>query len=120
MSPPPIEAPGLTEAIATAAELVAMLYARYTPVAGAELQLAIYPWKSGGDVTFDIEQQLGGFRAHDIQGSGLSIEGHTLEDLVTAVGQLPDCPTDKVMFRWVREVATLPTSGSLPPSGNLA
>jgi hypothetical protein len=108
--PPDIHAISLTEAADQAAFAVAALYARYPPVAGAELQLAIYPWDYRGGPMFDIAGQAGALAARDIQGSDRSITGATLEDLVEAVRQMPDIPEGQSMFRWVRQVASLPLS----------
>ena len=95
-----------------AASAVAALYARTSPIAGAELQLAIYPWTydggpDGGPI-FDIDGYPGSFTARDIQGSDRMVNGATLEDLVAAVEHMPDIPIGHSMFRWIRQIASLP------------
>lgn len=105
--PPRIHAASLTEAAGQAASAVATLYARHPPVVGAELQLAIYPWGYHGGAMFDITGHAGAFTALDIQGSGRSVTGATLEDLVDAVRSITDIAQDDSMFRWIRQVAAL-------------
>ena len=78
--------------------------------AGRELQLAIYPWGYQRGPIFDISGHAGALTARDIQGSERSVSGATLEDLVAAVRQIPDLPADDSMFRWVRQVASLPAA----------
>lgn len=92
------------------AAAVAALYAQQPPVPDAELQLAIYPWGYQGGPIFDISGHAGALTALDIQGSERSVSGATLEDLVAAVRQIPDLPADDSMFRWVRQVASLPAA----------
>jgi hypothetical protein len=105
--PPKVAAASLTDAAGQATAAVATLYAEYPPVPGAELQLAIYPWDYKGGPMFDITGTAGAFTARDIQGSGQSVSGSTLEDLVEAVSQLSGVPADDSMFRWTRKVASL-------------
>jgi hypothetical protein len=105
--PPRIDAESLTHAVDRASSAVAALYAKYPPVAGAELQLAIYPWNYRGGPIFDIAGHAGAFTARDIQGSDRSIAGETLEDLVEAVRQIMDIPDEHSMFRWIRQIASL-------------
>ena len=103
-----VKAPTLTQVADQAASAVAALYARTSPIAGAELQLAIYPWTYGGGPIFDIDGYPGSFTARDIQGSDRMVNGATLEDLVAAVEHMPDIPIDHSMFRWIRQIASLP------------
>jgi hypothetical protein len=112
--PPRVRAGSLTEAADRAASAVAALYARYPPLPGAELQLAIYPWDYRGGPMFDITGQAGALRARDIQGSDRSVSGATLEDLVDAVRDMPGLPGDDSMFRWIRPVASLPLEPTAP------
>lgn len=116
--PPSIHAASLTQAAEQAASAAAALYAQYPPVAGAELQLGIYPWRYEGGPMFDITGQAGALTARDIQGSDRSVSGATLEDLVEAVRQMTDIPRDDSMFRWVRQIASLPLPAVSP--GELA
>jgi hypothetical protein len=107
--PPIIDAASLTHAVDQASSAVAALYAKYPPVAGVELQLAIYPWNNYRDgPIFDIAGHAGAFTARDIQGSDRSIAGETLEDLVEAVRQMTDIPDGNSMLRWIRQIASLP------------
>jgi hypothetical protein len=106
--PPAVQAASLTETANQAAAAVAALYAGYPAVPGAELQFVIYPWGYKSGPVFDITGDAGSLTARDIQGSGLSVSGATLEDLVEAVRRLPDVPDDNSMFRWIRKVASLP------------
>jgi hypothetical protein len=106
--PSRVQAETLTQAADEAASGVATLYARFPPVAGAELQLAIYPWGYKSGPMFDITGSAGAYTATDIQGSGLSVSGATLEELVEAVRGLAEAPAGDSMFRWVRQVASLP------------
>ena len=108
--PPRLHAAALTQAADQAAAAVATLYAQHPPVPDAELQLAIYPWRYQGGPMFDISGHAGGLTARDIQGSERSVSGATLEDLVAAVRQIPDLPVDDSMFRWVRQVTSLPAA----------
>jgi hypothetical protein len=116
VEPADIRAWTLTEVIDSAAAAVASLYAKYPPVDGAELQLAIYPWAYDGGPIFDVGGQKGSFNARDIQGSDHAIRGASLEDLVTAVERLPGLPPDDSMFRWIRPIASL----SVPPVSPLS
>jgi hypothetical protein len=106
--PPDIYAASLTQAADQASSAVAALYARYPAVAGAELQLAVYPWRYRHGPMFDITGQAGALTARDIQGSDRSVVGETLEDLVEAVSQMADIPDGDSMLRWVRQIADLP------------
>jgi hypothetical protein len=106
--PPRVAAGSLTETADQAEAAVAVLYADYPPVPGAELQFVFYPWRYKNGPIFDITGQSGSLTARDIQGSEKSVSGATLEDLVEAVSQLPGIPADDSMFRWVRKVSSLP------------
>ena len=108
--PPDVHAASLTQAADQGAAAVAALYAQQPPVPDAELQLAIYPWRYQGGPIFDISGHAGVLTARDIQGSERSVSGATLEDLVAAARQIPDLPADDSMFRWVRQVASLPAA----------
>jgi hypothetical protein len=116
LEPADVSAWSLTDVSDAAAAAVASLYAGYPAVDGAELQLAIYPWEYGGGPIFDISGQSGAFRAEDIQGSELAVQGATLEDLVTAVERMPGAPANNSMFRWIRPIASLPTPPTSPVS----
>jgi len=109
--PPKIDAASLTDAAEQASSAVAALYAQHPPVAEAELQLAIYPWDYRSGPIFDIAGHAGAFSARDTQGSERSVAGEALEDLVDAVQQLTDLPSEDSMFRWIRPVASL----TVPP-----
>jgi hypothetical protein len=87
-----VKAPTLTQVADQAASAVAALYARTSPIPGAELALAIYPWTHDGGpiLIFDIDGYPGSFTARDIQGSDRMVNGATLEDLVAAVEHMPD------------------------------
>jgi hypothetical protein len=106
--PPDIHAASLTQAADQASSTVAALYAGYPVVAGAELQLAVYPWRYRRAPMFDITGQAGALTARDIQGSGRSVAGATLEDLVEAVWQTAEVPDDDSMLRWIRQIVDLP------------
>jgi len=106
--PPRVYAPTLTQVADQAGSAVAALYALAPPIPGAELQLAIYPWSYDGGPVFDIDGHSGSFTARDIQGSDLTVNGATLEDLVAAVEHMPDIPAGHSMFRWIRQIASLP------------
>jgi hypothetical protein len=105
--PPCVHAASLTQAADQAATAVVALYAQHPPVPDAELQLAIYPWRYQGGPMFDISGHAGALTARDIHGE-LSVSGTTLEDLVAAVRHIPGLPAGDSMFRWVRQVASLP------------
>jgi hypothetical protein len=111
--PPRIQAESLTQAADQAASAVAALYAGHPPVADAELLLAIYPWGYESGPMFDITGHAGDLTAHDVQGSGRSVSGATLEDLVKAARQMPGVPGDS-MFRWIRQIASLPLPAGTP------
>jgi hypothetical protein len=106
-APPSLHAPTLTQAADQAAAAVAALYAAAPPIPDAELQLAICPWNYRDGPMFDIDGHPGSLTAHDIQGSDLTVNGATLEDLVAAVEHMPDIPSDDSMFRWVRQITSL-------------
>lgn len=112
--PPRLHAATLTQAADQAAAAVATLYAGFPPVTGAEFQLAIYPWAYHSGPMFDVSGDAGAYTAHDIQGGGQSVSGATLEELVDAVRQLADVPDGDSMFRWIRQVATLPLPAQPP------
>jgi hypothetical protein len=116
LEPADVRAWTLTEVGDAAAAAVAAAYAKHPPVEGAELQLAIYPWNYRGGAIFDIGGQPGSYSARDIQGSDASVQGATLEDLVSAVERMPGMTPDKAMFRWIRPIASLP----VPPASPLA
>ncbi len=106
--PPRIQASSLTQAADQAAAAVAVLYARHPPLPDAELQLAICPWAYHSGPIFDISGYAGALTARDILGSERSVSGATLEDLVAAVRQFSGLPADDSMFRWIRQVTSLP------------
>jgi hypothetical protein len=112
--PPPIQATSLTQAADRAASAAAALYAKHPPMADAELQLAIYPWDYKDGAIFDISGDVGALTARDIQGSDRSVSGATLEDVVEAVRQMTDIPDGHSMFRWIRQVASLPLPAASP------
>jgi len=106
--PSRVAAGSLTETADQAESAVAALYAGHPPVPGAELQFVLYPWGYKNGPIFDIAGTPGALTARDIQGSGKSFSGATLEELVEAVRQSPDVPDENSMFRWVRKVSSLP------------
>jgi hypothetical protein len=106
--PPRVHAETLTQAADQATGAVATLYAQFPPVDGADFQLAIYPWAYNGGPMFDISGDAGAYTARDIHGSHQSVSGATLEDLVEAARQLGGTVSEDSMFRWIRQVATLP------------
>jgi hypothetical protein len=55
LAPADVRASGLSEVIDRAVAVVASLYAGHPPVEGAELQLAIYPWRYNDGPIFAIE-----------------------------------------------------------------
>jgi hypothetical protein len=56
----------------------------------------------------------GALTARDIQGRGRAVSGATLEDVVAAVRQMSDVPDGHAMFRWVRQVVSLPLPTASP------
>lgn len=102
-TPPDVTESGLTALTDRAAVEVAGLYENEPQALTAELQFAIYPWPGGdASVILDIKPGPNGFHAADIQGSGLSATGPSLEALVQDAGVLPD--PRRVMFRWIRPI----------------
>jgi hypothetical protein len=114
LAPADVRARTLTEVIDGAVAAVASVYAGHPPVDGAELQLAIYPWKYDDGPMFDVTGQQGSFSARDIQGSDLAVQGDTLEDLVLAIERTPEVPPNNSMLRWIRSIASLPTPPTSP------
>ena len=86
-----------------------MTFDRSGRVSGLYVLPPAVPPYQGGPI-FDISGHAGALTAQDIQGSERSVSGATLEDLVAAVRQIPDLPADDSMFRWVRQVASLPAA----------
>jgi hypothetical protein len=104
--PAPVHAPSLSLAAAVASATVASLFARGTVGAATEFRLAIYPWPYRDGPVFDITGTPGGFTARD---GATSVQGATLEDLLTAAQRMP--AGHGAMFRWTRPVSTLPPPG---------
>ncbi len=101
-----MHAPSLSLAATVASATVASLFARETVNAATEFQLAIYPWPYHDGPVFDITGAPGGFTARD---GATSVQGATLEDLLTAAQRMP--AGHGAMFRWTRPVSTLPPPG---------
>jgi hypothetical protein len=100
--PAPIHALSLSLAATVASATVASLFARGTVDAATEFQLAIYPWPYHDGPVFDITGAPGGFTARD---GVTSVQGATLEDLLTAAQRMP--AGHGAMFRWTRPVSAL-------------
>lgn len=100
----------LTAAAERATAEIATLYASRPQAAQAELQLAIYPWTdTKAKVILDIDSDVDGFIATDIEGSGALVRGESLEALVREAEQMLPDPQD-AMFRWVRPMSSLQLS----------
>ncbi|HKE66545.1 MAG TPA: hypothetical protein VKB59_18095 [Micromonosporaceae bacterium] len=97
----------LTELVEQASAAVTDLYARYAPVAGAELQFAIYPWDYHRGPMFAVEKHNQLFIATDELGGGHKLQANSLEELITAGEH--DFGADS-MFHWIRPVAALANS----------
>jgi hypothetical protein len=97
----------LTSAADRAAASVAAMYSGESQTSGAELQFAIYPWKGNpGKVILDITPDAKGLVARDIQGTEITIQGTSLEELVQRAETMVPNPND-AMFRWIRRVSEL-------------
>lgn len=100
----------LTAVADRAAASVAAMYSGESEAASAELQFAIYPWKGNpGKMILDITREAEGLVARDIQGTEITIQGVSLEDLVQKAETMVPNPSD-AMFRWIRRVSELATS----------
>jgi hypothetical protein len=100
----------LTAAADRAAVGLAAIYAGEPQAASAELQFAIYPWKGNPvKVILDITADPNGFVARDIQGTEITIQGASLEELVQKAETVVPNPNE-AMLRWIRRVADLVTS----------
>ena len=100
----------LTAIAGRAAASVAGMYSGDPQAASAELQFAIYPWKGNpGKVILDITREAEGFVARDIQGTEITIQGASLEDLVQNAETMVPSPSN-AMLRWIRRVSELATS----------
>jgi hypothetical protein len=106
-TPPEFSGDNLTSVTERAAAAVASMYVDSPEASEAELQFAIYPWiGKPGKVILDIQRSADGFAAEDIQGSGVTVHGSSLEELVQeAERRLPN--TQEAMFRWIRLVSQL-------------
>ena len=100
-------ADSLAAAIEGASSQTAALYANQPLAAEAELQFAIYPWDGNpGDVILDITRDGRELKASDIQGSGVTFDAPSFDELVASAERyVPD--TSKAMFRWIRRVSDL-------------
>jgi hypothetical protein len=97
----------LTAVAGRAAASVAAMYSGESQAANAELQFAIYPWKGNpGKVILDITPDAKGLVARDIQGTEITIQGTSLEELVQKAETMVPNPND-AMFRWIRRVSEL-------------
>jgi hypothetical protein len=99
-----LRASTLTELVEQASAAVTDLYARYPPVAGAELQFAIYPWDYHRGPMFAVEKHDQLFIARDELGGGHELQANSLGDLITTAEH--DYGADS-MLHWVRPIAAL-------------
>ena len=99
----------LTHATATASAEVAAMYSGREEASGAELQFAIYPWVGRGmRIILDITSDADGYAAKGLLGVDINVRAASLEALVERAEQsLGD--TSDVMFRWIRQVSTIPS-----------
>ncbi|HEU0237992.1 MAG TPA: hypothetical protein VFR11_01760, partial [Micromonosporaceae bacterium] len=97
--PTELRASTLTELVEQASAAVTDLYARYPPVAGAELQFAIYPWDYHRGPMFAVEKHDQLFIARDELGGGHELQANSLGDLITTAEH--DYGADS-MLHWVR------------------
>ena len=101
---------GLSAVVDQAAAKVAAIYSGTPHAAKGELQFAIYPWEGNpGKVILDITSDGDRLVARDIQGTGITIPGSSLEDLVQKGETMVPNPRD-AMFRWIRRVSDLEKS----------
>lgn len=97
----------LTAAADRASGCVAEMYSGKPQAADAELQFAIYPWEGNpGKVILDIATEANGLVARDIQGTEITIQGASLEELVQKGETVLPNPRE-AMFRWIRRVSEL-------------
>jgi hypothetical protein len=97
----------LTAATDRAAAQVSAMYSGKPQAADAELQFAIYPWEGNpGMVILDITATANGLVARDIQGTEITVEGASLEELVQRGETMVPNPKE-AMFRWIRRVSEL-------------
>jgi hypothetical protein len=83
------------------------MYSGKPQAADAELQFAIYPWEGNpGKVILDITATANGLVARDIQGTEITVEGASLEELVQRGETMVPIPKE-AMFRWIRRVSEL-------------
>ena len=106
-----VQGPTLTHVAQEATFVAAGFYADHPPGPEAELQLAIFPTPSGGGPVFTVTGTPGDFSATFTSGTGESVTGRTLEDLLTAVTtDLPHLSTGS-SFSWCRPANSLRTRG---------
>jgi hypothetical protein len=97
----------LTAVTDRASARVAEMYSGKPQAADAELQFAIYPWEGNpGKVILDIATDANGLVARDIQGTEITIQGASLEELVQKGETMVPNPRE-AMFRWIRRVNEL-------------
>ncbi len=97
----------LTTATDRAAAHVAAMYLGKPQAADAELQFAIYPWEGNpGKVILDITIDANSLLARDIQGTDITFQGASLEELVQKGETMVPNPS-AAMFRWIRRVRDL-------------
>jgi len=90
-----------------AAAQVAAMYSGRAQASDAELQFAIYPWEGNpGKVILDITTAAAGLVARDIQGTEITIQGKSLDELVQKGETMVPNPRE-AMFRWIRRVSEL-------------
>ena len=97
----------LTAVADRAAASLAAMYSGESEAASAELQLAIDPGKGNpGKMILDITREAEGLVARDIQGTEITIQGASLDELVQKAETMVPNPSE-AMFRWIRRVSEL-------------
>ena len=104
--PAVVEAPTLNELVDAATAAAGALYHAHEPIEGAEVQLAIYAWKTykRGPMLI-VSGPAGAYEASDLN-DDVVVHGATIEDLVAAVDALPGGTTD-AMLLFSRSIAAL-------------
>jgi hypothetical protein len=105
-TPRDFKAGGLSETIDRATREISAIYAGTLASAETELQFAIYPFSDRASIILDLNRNLDGFTALDLDAKGVTLRAQTLESLVEQASQSRANHED-VMFRWVMPMSQL-------------
>jgi hypothetical protein len=99
VEPGDLWAASLTEAIDQSKRAVVDLYGRFSPVPGAEVQFAIYPWEYDAGPIYEISMRGDQLVATDSTGESSRVfQASTFEHLVAAMTPYAN---DDTMLTWI-------------------